>query len=186
MASEQQIDANRRNARLSTGPSTPEGKARASLNALTHGFTSQDAVLDCENRQQFLDLLAALQAEHAPVGPVEDFFVHQMACAQWRLQRLIRIETGFLTDRIVFTREYQPPSEQVQDAPIPAPPPTPDERRRAEENLLLGKTFFHSCSGDAFTKLFRYEGLLRRSYYKALDNLHTAQARRLGLPPPKK
>jgi hypothetical protein len=40
MASEQQIAANRRNARKSTGPHSGAGKKRASRNAYRHGLRS--------------------------------------------------------------------------------------------------------------------------------------------------
>jgi hypothetical protein len=43
MASEKQIAANRRNALKSTGPRTQEGKVRARMNALRHGFASAPA-----------------------------------------------------------------------------------------------------------------------------------------------
>ena len=48
MATRAQIEANRRNARRSTGPRTAEGKAASSRNAVTHGLTvaaSDEAVL---------------------------------------------------------------------------------------------------------------------------------------------
>ena len=45
MISEKQLDANRRNAQLSTGPQTPEGRAAVRNNALTHGLTAQYAVM---------------------------------------------------------------------------------------------------------------------------------------------
>jgi hypothetical protein len=45
MATERQIQANRRNAALSTGPQSPQGKAIAAANALTHGFCARNAVL---------------------------------------------------------------------------------------------------------------------------------------------
>ena len=40
MATEKQIEANRRNAALSTGPKTDDGKAQSRANAITHSFTA--------------------------------------------------------------------------------------------------------------------------------------------------
>ena len=40
MATEKQIAANRRNAALSTGPKTDEGKAQSRANAMTHSLTA--------------------------------------------------------------------------------------------------------------------------------------------------
>ena len=40
MATQKQIEANRRNARKSTGPRSASGKKRASRNALKHGLTT--------------------------------------------------------------------------------------------------------------------------------------------------
>ena len=49
MTSDKQADANRRNARKSTGPKTPEGKAVARLNAVKHGLLSQEVLLPGED-----------------------------------------------------------------------------------------------------------------------------------------
>ena len=45
MATQKQIDANRRNARQSTGPRTPEGKAASKFNALQHGIYATETVI---------------------------------------------------------------------------------------------------------------------------------------------
>jgi hypothetical protein len=44
MASDNQIVANRENARHSTGPKTPDGKAHSARNATRHGLLSREAV----------------------------------------------------------------------------------------------------------------------------------------------
>ena len=50
MATQAQIEANRRNAAHSTGPKTDEGKARSSQNAITHGFYAKAFVVRDDER----------------------------------------------------------------------------------------------------------------------------------------
>jgi len=184
MASENQIRANRDNARHSTGPKTPEGKARSSANAIRHGLLARQIVLPIEDRAQYLELLAALEAEHQPEGPLETYLVHQMASAQWRLQRLTRIETGFFICRLEKVRELEYEDDDEEDDDESPAPLTPDEQFD-EDTRLLGILFHRDSGGDPFAKLARYENALQREFYKALDRFLDARARRTPPPPEK-
>jgi hypothetical protein len=82
MATEAQIEANRRNAAKSTGPRTPEGKARVRRNATRHGLCSGIALMAEEGPEfeaDFKLLLEDLRIEHQPNGPTEDIHVFKMA-----------------------------------------------------------------------------------------------------------
>jgi hypothetical protein len=59
MATERQIEANRKNAKKSTGPKSTEGKARSRGNALTHGMTGQGIVLDEANQAAIAERMDA-------------------------------------------------------------------------------------------------------------------------------
>jgi len=196
MPSQPQLDANRRNARLSTGPKTPEGKAASSRNALKHGLLARDAVLLEEDTPAFLQLLATFQAEHQPVGPLEEFLVCQMAAAEWRLARVTRIETGLIATRLEQSRlslrhtyaDEPPLDRHAPPNPADHQPPHPDPAAAEyyQTTRLLGLSFhIDSCGADSFCKLCRYENSIRRAFYKALSALHSAQVRRKGQPLPR-
>src|SRR6266852_6246339 len=105
MISEKQLDANRRNAQLSTGPQTPEGRAAVRYNAVTHGLTAQYAVLPQENKEEFEDLFASFEAEYQPSGPTESLLLKQMVINAWRIQRLQGMETSFFALAAVDRRK---------------------------------------------------------------------------------
>lgn len=90
--------ANRQNARLSTGPRTPEGKARASQNARTHGLLSGPVVLPDECPDEFATFAAAVADELRPVGPVEHELVALATGLFWRLRRVARVEAGLFVE----------------------------------------------------------------------------------------
>ena len=103
---ERQLAANRANALKSSGPVTPEGKARAAANArVTHGLASPEraalsAVLRNEDRETFLTFHLALHAEHQPDSPTEEIIVREMAVADWRLNRARAMETALLDNQM--------------------------------------------------------------------------------------
>ena len=68
MTSEKKIEANRRNARKSTGPRTQEGKNAVRLNTMKHGLLSQQVLLPEEDADALRELDSGLRAELQPVG----------------------------------------------------------------------------------------------------------------------
>ena len=88
MRTESQSEASRVNGANSQGPTTPEGKARSSQNAVKHGLTSRNPILvDYEDEVNFNNLREAYKAELRPVGYIENDLVAEMASVQWRRQR---------------------------------------------------------------------------------------------------
>jgi hypothetical protein len=95
MASQKQIDANRRNG-ANGGPKTPRGKAHARMNALKHGLQAGHVIIPGEDPEVFEALRLSLEEHLKPVGPVEDLLVERIAVERLRLIRATRFETGIL------------------------------------------------------------------------------------------
>src|SRR4029077_9476356 len=95
---EKQLAANRANAAKSTGPRTPEGKARSACNARTHGFTASTfAVVRLDDLDEIARLKQDIVAVYQPVNSRELFALEHMAILQQTLLRAARLESGFFT-----------------------------------------------------------------------------------------
>jgi hypothetical protein len=94
MTSFRQIDANRRNARKSTGPKTAEGKLRSRCNALRHGLTAETVVTALEDAADYAEFEAAVTADYDAPSAIERELVLRLASLLWRLRRATMIETG--------------------------------------------------------------------------------------------
>src|ERR1035438_7663273 len=92
MATKRQIAANRRNARHSSGPKTPQGKATASMNSLRHGLRASKIILPGEQQEDFDRLHDGLQNLYQPQDQAEQYLVDQAAIAQWKLVRVEVLE----------------------------------------------------------------------------------------------
>jgi hypothetical protein len=94
MASVAQIQANRLNARKSTGPRTAAGKERASRNALKHGLLAREAVIAGEDPEEFDLYREGMLAELAPAGAVEAMLAERVVGLAWRLLRAQRLQNA--------------------------------------------------------------------------------------------
>jgi hypothetical protein len=203
MTSDKQAEANRRNARKSTGPKTPEGKDAVRLNAVKHGLLSKDVLLPGEDEAALRELGERLLAELQPVGELEELLVEQIIAAVWRLRRLRRVEAGIFTWEFygeLFERAqdeaqtYERSSLQdfVENQYGPSARITNEQKhqkalskaqdmkaKQDAETATLGRTFIRDANeANAFSKLSRYEATIERSLYKALHELQRLQAAR--------
>ena len=94
MTSLKQIEANRRNALKSTGPTTPEGKERSRCNAVRHGLTSKTVIVALEDAEDYETFEAAVTADYDAESAVERELVLRLASVLWRLRRATGIETA--------------------------------------------------------------------------------------------
>lgn len=94
MSSFRQIEANRRNARLSTGPITEEGKKRSRQNALRHGLTAETVIDALEDAEDYAAFEMAVTADYDAQSTVERELVLRLASLLWRLRRATAIESG--------------------------------------------------------------------------------------------
>ncbi|HNS20970.1 MAG TPA: hypothetical protein PKH24_10750 [Sedimentisphaerales bacterium] len=92
MATTAQIQANRLNARKSTGPRTAQGKERASRNAIKHGLLAREAVIQGEDPAEFEVYREGMLQELAPAGAVEAMLAERIVGLSWRLQRAERLQ----------------------------------------------------------------------------------------------
>jgi hypothetical protein len=201
VTSERQKAANQANARHSTGPKTPEGKAAVRLNARWLGLLARDVVLPGEDAASFEDLWNQVRANFSPIGPIEELLVDRVVNATWRLRRLERAETllfhsrmnGLKADRLAI----QVRSYEYTIADFALPPTITDKAAHTEasealerakyerdrDEVLLGRAIDADAKeGDTFGKLARYERSLERSLFRALDELRRVQDKRRNRP----
>lgn len=154
-----------------TGPTTPEGKARSSRNALKHGLRSRDIVLPGEDPEEWFafrdDYLAALD----PVGLAEEALAYRAAELYWRLLRVADAERKAVAAREETPDQYMPvfpkPDGRFPDA----------FRNAAEAPDMLPEGLPAPAS---LRPLVRYEAHLSKQFHLALRSLQDLQDRRLG------
>ncbi|HTU44981.1 MAG TPA: hypothetical protein VMF91_07960 [Bryobacteraceae bacterium] len=107
MSTPAQVAANQKNAQLSTGPTSPEGKAKSSLNAVKTGLTGRTVLLPGDDAAAYETHIASFFARHEPMGDQERNLVQSLADTEWRLLRIPALEYGiYAVARLEFAAEF--------------------------------------------------------------------------------
>src|SRR5690242_13493629 len=109
MTSFRQIEANRRNALLSTGPVTDEGKRRSRQNAVRHGLTAETVIDTLEDAEDYAAFEMSVTADYDPQSAVERELILRLASLLWRLRRATAIETGLFKIRARDLLKFRQP-----------------------------------------------------------------------------
>ena len=94
MATKAQTKANRENAKKSTGPRTPEGKATSSRNSLVHGMTSGKFLPPGGDPEEFFQLLDQFRGRFQPFDEVEDALVERLVAAEFKMRSVRYLDAG--------------------------------------------------------------------------------------------
>ena len=154
MISEKQIEANRRNARHSTGPKTAVGKAQSRRNNLRHGLTGQISLLPTEDRAAHDAFCSELIGDFQPETPMERQLAQSVAEDSWRLNRACAIENN------MFALGHS------------------GERREVQIALADAKYFQENA--NQFNLLTIYEQRINRNLQRNLKLLRELQAERIA------
>jgi hypothetical protein len=94
MTSSQQLTANRANAQKSTGPTSSDGKAKVSHNALKTGLTGRTVLLPSEDVGAYKAHTERVFVQYSPETDDEKRLTQSIADTLWRLERIPALEAG--------------------------------------------------------------------------------------------
>jgi len=92
--SDARLAANRANAALSTGPTSLEGKAKSSLNAVKTGLTGRTVLLSTDDAAVYQQHLDRHFSQYQPATDEERALIQAIGDTEWRLLRIAPLEAG--------------------------------------------------------------------------------------------
>src|SRR3954454_4116064 len=158
MSSQRQIEANRRNAQRSTGPTSVAGKAASSMNALKSGIHAKSLLLPSEKLDELEQLIDDYYRSHNPDSPEARFHLDEVIHCEWLLRRY----------RAAETQMWQHQAEENLYGEKPKYP--------------LGKSA--TSYSTSFSKLQYRVDATRRAYQRALKTLKELNAEAAAAPAP--
>jgi hypothetical protein len=174
MTSVRQIDANRRNALQSTGPTTQSGKNHSRRNAIRHGLCAETVITAIEDIDDYRDFEKAVIADYDVTTAVERELALRLASLLWRLRRATSIETGLLQAHAESLLEKdQLPQLSSNGNGVASKLTTRSQTLMQNE---ITRCFLHLAGADqALVNVSRYETALWRQLRQTLFTLNQQQ-----------
>jgi hypothetical protein len=154
MATIAQIEANRKNAQKSTGPTSDSGKEAVRFNALKSGIDAASLIIPGEDPDQFSKLAEGFTDSWQPANAAESELVDHLIEDAWRLRRLRSAESQIWTRSIEGRRTV----------------------RRHNPRTEVGDAYSGNC--DTFGRLQRQAASIKRTHHQTTLDLQRLQAAR--------
>jgi hypothetical protein len=154
MATIAQIEANRKNAQKSTGPTSDSGKEAVRFNALKSGIDAASIIIPGEDPDQFSKLAEGFTDSWQPANAAESELVDHLIEDSWRLRRLRTAETQLWTRSIEGRRTG----------------------RRHDPRTEVGDSYDGRC--DTFSRLQRQMASIKRTNHQTTLDLQRLQSAR--------
>ena len=172
MVSRRQLEANRENAKRSTGPKSAVGRARSRMNSRKHGLTATTLVIGDEDPAHFDRLRAELMEQYDPQSALECELVERLSSLLWRLRRVPVFEAAIMETRRVevgIEEEDKLSSDRILEDDL------------SDDVVLarsIGLALILDGSSDILGKLARHESTLMNAFIKTLQMLLLLQRER--------
>jgi len=180
MASEAQVEANRVNARKSTGPKTSEGKAKVAQNAVKHGLLAEQVVIRGEDAGEFEFYREAMMGELAPVGEIESMLAERVVGLAWRLRRAERLQSevfGTLLANAASANHFK----KLTRAALPENVRDGVDVDRGQTEL--GDAAVRDCANyRVLERMGLYEQRIERSFFRTMSELQKQRVMREAQP----
>jgi hypothetical protein len=181
MTSFRQIEANRRNAQLSTGPVTEEGKRRSRHNAVRHGLTAETVIDALEDAEDYAAFEMAVTADYDAQSAVERELVLRLASLLWRLRRATAIESGLFKIQARHLLQFKQGRrahqhrQKIVDAVYRDANPAENDARQDDDTFVSGSTNSASALADQDVLTHSFIRLINLPTY-SLDRLSRYEA----------
>jgi hypothetical protein len=174
MSTQKQINANRQNAKKSTGPKTERGKAAVSQNAVKHGIFAE-SVIKGENVADYEAFHDEMLAEFAPVGAVESALAERIVSLWWRLKRAERMQNQAI-DEMIEHQIDNPLSKSIRMINLHAKGVKMGDPRYLINHLQLGRIATYDWSNyKVLDRMMLYERRIENSVIKLMKELKRFQ-----------
>jgi len=148
----------RANAQKSTGPRTPAGRQRSSMNAFKHGLTGSRLILQPDEMEAYNRLSDALISELKPMTELERQAVQKIVDTHFRLNRLAGVENNVFNFGLIDNTTETPHDDRIE--------------------VMIAQTRAWIERSGSFDTLGRYEARLTRQVLQFTHELERLQAAR--------